>query len=392
MPRSWLIALTGLVVVPWLIVAGVYFGEAPLAPASHRAAITPTIGAEPGPWGSLTVTPIVISPPLEYVSTDDGPDGPPRWYFPGASPDQVQALLVSSGLEVSTAARIRATLRPEPRLAGVVASPDPEVVRALSPEARARVYGLLASVPYNAPQAHSYRFLGGSVDRWLDGTLMRPATRALVEPLMYRDGAVWHFADLGLVEAGLGDDEERRRLRKTLLRQSTVLVRLGVDAADEVGGLAEYWGRGGRKTDLRPLLESVAGAGPDGSIDVVHLLPAFARNFLYRYPKLTAADFDKPVIANCLWTALNFFEPHPDSRFLDVGHALETLKTDYYVVESGFQLGDVVAFLDAEGDLYHAAVYLADDLLLTKNGTSPMAPWLILPTEQVVDYYRSRAA
>jgi hypothetical protein len=36
-------------------------------------------------------------------------------------------------------------------------------------------------------------------------------------------------------------------------------------------------------------------------------------------------------------------------------------------------------------------VHLADNLVFTKNGTSPMAPWVILPFDVVVDYYRLRS-
>ena len=219
-----------------------------------------------------------------------------------------------------------------------------------------------------------------------------PEARRIVEPLIYRDGAFLHFADIELVRSQIKDPDQLRRVAKTLLRQATVLVRLSVRDPSEVPGLAEYWGRGGRRTDLRPLLESVAGAGPDHSIDIVHLLPAFARNHLYRYPQLTAADLNQSLLANCLWTALNFFTVVPENRFLELPVALETLKRDYFIVQSGFQLGDVIAFLDEEGDLFHVAVYLADDLVFSKNGTSPVSPWIIMPLDRVKGYYRLRSS
>jgi len=74
-----------------------------------------------------------------------------------------------------------------------------------------------------------------------------------------------------------------------------------------------------------------------------------------------------------------------------VNTALSTLKEDYYVVETGFELGDVVAFLDSNGNVFHAAVYLADDLVFSKNGTSPMAPWTIMSIEDVKGYYRTHS-
>jgi hypothetical protein len=225
----------------------------------------------------------------------------------------------------------------------------------------------------------------------LSHSLISPATRAVVEPLIYRDGDIMHFADAEVVLEQVSDPAERQKLAKVLLRQPTMLVRLAVDASSEVSALAEYWGRGGRSTDIRPLLESVAAPGDDAEIDIIHLLPAFARNRLYRYPRLTAADLNKPALVNCLWTSLNFFNEDPDDRFLDLTASLTELKTNYYIVESSYQLGDVIALLDAEGDLFHVVVYLADDLVFTKNGTSPVAPWTIMPLQRVKDYYRNQS-
>jgi len=210
--------------------------------------------------------------------------------------------------------------------------------------------------------------------------------------LIYSDGDFLLFADPEAIRSQVQDAEELRRLAKTLLRQPTLLVELAIKDDSEVAGLADYWGRGGRRTDLRPILESVAEKGPDRSIDIFHLLPTLARNHLYRYPRLTAADLDKPLIANCLWTALNFFSARPDDRFLDVNVALNTLKRDYFIVETGFQLGDIIVFLDQNGNLFHVVVYLADGLVFTKNGTSPMAPWVITTLDQVKGYYRSRSS
>jgi hypothetical protein len=88
---------------------------------------------------------------------------------------------------------------------------------------------------------------------------------------------------------------------------------------------------------------------------------------------------------------LNFFNETPDNRYLDVGFAVERLKQDYYVVENSFELGDIVAVLDEKGSIFHAAVYLADNLVFSKNGMSQVAPWVILPIDTVLDYYRTRS-
>ncbi|OFW12166.1 MAG: hypothetical protein A3H96_01450 [Acidobacteria bacterium RIFCSPLOWO2_02_FULL_67_36] len=394
-PRAWLGALTLLLVVPWVAVIAFYFAGAP-----RRVVVEPVTppppahSAAPGPWGLLTVAPIVVSPPLEYVGADWGGwrQGPAEWYFPGASPETLEAFLLTAGMSREQVAPILSSSRVDPGSGGLVVTPDPDLVRGLTPELRAHLYLQLAKTTRNYDQANAFRFFGATTDEWLRGSLMSPDSRRLIEPLIYRDGAFLRFSDVELLRSQIHDPAELRRIAKTLLRESTMLVRLTVNDGSEVAGLAEYWGRGGRRTDIRPLLESVANAGSDRSIDIVHLLPAFARNHLYRYPRISTADLNKPLLVNCLWTSLNFFQSEPDDRFLDVSVALESLRRDHFVVESGFQLGDIVAFLDEEGDLFHVAVYVADDLVFSKNGTSPVAPWVITPVDRLKAYYHTRSA
>lgn len=394
LPPRWLVLALVVLTLPWFVVAAVFVrsGPAEVSSSAGRIVAGERTPAAAGPWGRLTTTPIVVSPPLEYVAADWGrQQAPYRWYFPGTSPETLRAFLSSTGLSPDQIARLESTVEREERIAGLTIRPDLNLLQALDPAVRARLYLRLARSPLNADHGNSFRFFGSSTGAWFGGSPIAPETRTLIEPLVYRDGDVMHFADSAIVHGRITDRTELQRLAKVLLRQPTVLVRLAVDQSSEISALAEYWGRGGRSTDVRPLLESVAGAGAAGEIDIVHLLPAFARNRLYRYPKLTAGDLNKPALANCLWTALNFFAQDPDDRFLDVTAALATLRRDYYIVESNYQLGDVIALLDAEGDLFHVVVYLADDLVFTKNGTSPVSPWTIMPLQRVKEYYRNQS-
>jgi hypothetical protein len=392
---AWPIVLAVLVVVPWLVVGAIYIRR-PAEPArepSPPAIESPRRSAAPGPWGQLSVTPIVISPPLEYVAADWGRDaGPDEWRFPGTTVEVMEAFLSASGLSPDEVRRLRATARPDAGTNGLIVTPGPEIVLGLAPEVRARLYLELAKTPLNFDQANPFRFHGSSTEAWLGSPLISPRTRQLVEPLIYRDGEFLLFSDPEVIRSQVGDLEELRRLAKVLLRQATVLVKLTVTDDSKIDELAEYWGRGGRRTDLRPLLESVSTSAGDHSIDIVHLLPTFARNHLYRYPRLTTADLDKPLLANCLWSSLNFFSARPDDRFLDVSVALNALRRDYYVVEHGFQLGDVVAFLDNRGNIFHVATYLADGLVFNKSGVSPVAPWAVTTIDQLKGYYRSRSS
>lgn len=397
-PRLWLIVLTAMVCVPWLIAAAIYIWGVrdPSGRASEAADRAPSeagsaaLGAQ-GPWGQLEVTPIVISPPLELVPTNWGPIEPPRWHFPQTSHKALEQFLASAGLDSRQVAELLSSARFDPRINGLVVSPSRDLVKALSPEVRASIYVQLAKSPLNDRQRNAYRHFGSSAAAWLGRSRIPPEIVKLVEPFVYPVGDFLYFSDIDLVRSEVGDGPQLQRLAKGLLREATVLVRLRLSDDSQVDAVAEYWGRGGRRTDIRPLLESIAAGGPQRSIDISHLLPPMARQYLYRYPQISLKDLEKGALVNCFWTALNFFNARPDDRFLNAAYAVETLKRDYHIIHDQFQLGDIAAFADSNGNHFHAAVYLADNLVFGKNGTSSLSPWTIVPIERLKGYYVEHA-
>jgi hypothetical protein len=389
MPRPWLIGLVLFLIIPWLAIAAIWFKPKSKASADDKATIN-VKESRSGKWGNLTLIPIVIAPPMELVFTDWGLNRQPVWFFPNANADAVSQMLQSAGVSADTASGLCAHARPEPGISGVVLSPDPSWVRQLNPETRARIYRELVKSGLNVDQTQAFRFLGSNPDAWF-GDMISPETRQLIDPLIYRDGACMLLSDIELVRNEIGGEEEMRRLGKALFRQPTVIAQLSVDPGSDIDALVEYWGRGGRRTEIRPLIESIVGGGYGRFIDIIHLLPPFAKDHLYNYPQLSAADLNRPMVVNCLWTSLNFFSQKPDDRYLDGAFALKTLKENYFIVESDFELGDIVAFLDEKGDFFHAAVYVADDLVFSKNGISAMAPWTLMTMDEVKSYYRWRS-
>lgn len=359
------------------------------ASGAHAGSSGPAASVQgtPGPWGQLEFTRIVISPPAEYLTREWGPVHPFEWTFPAAKTGDVQAILTGAGMAGDVVRSLMAAARTDPRVSGIVLSPSAEVIRGLAPEVRASLYIRLARSEFNPAQNAAYRYAGSSVDEWLAGPAISASTRKLVDPLIYRHAGFMYFADLDLVRPLITDADELQRLVKRLLRQVTVVAKLRLRDLPRLNEVAEYWGRGGRRTDIRPLLESIAEGEGDASIDITHLLPTLARHLLYRYPKTTSADLAKPELANCFWTALNFFSEVPDDRFLDLAVSVDALKRNYYFVQDAFQLGDVVTFSNKDGQLFHVAVFIADNLLFTKNGSSVLSPWSLQSLEQLKGYY-----
>jgi hypothetical protein len=294
------------------------------------------------------------------------------------------------GFDPSDVQILRAVTRPDASVKGVVVMPAPDFVARIPPEIRARVYEVLLLSSENFPQAAAYRFFGRNKDQWLHE--VSPEFRALVDPLIYQAGNFMVFADIDLIRGRIGRGPELQMLIKRLLAQSTLMISLRVESDEELDELVEYWGRGGRKTDIRPLLESVAETDATGHmVDVIHLLPEMARRLLYRYPKVKLEDLQKPQLANCFWSALNFFNDQPDDSLLDPAVAVKRLSTDYYMVEDKLQLGDIVAFSDRDHNVFHVAVYIASDIVFTKNGYYSLAPWTLLPMERLKGHFPAYA-
>jgi hypothetical protein len=360
--------------------------------AAGSATVTGQSAPLAGSWGELTVTPIVISPPLEYLQRDLVAPRPPQWAFPNTTAGNVAAFLTSAGLDAAAVESVIDTARPLVNAEGIMLTPDAELVRGLRPQARARIYLELGKTSLNIAQDRAFRYFARDADEWLGRAPISPRTRQLVEPLLYPHGDFLFFADFDLVRREIADPDEVQSLHKRLLRQQTLVVSLRVTDPSDLDRIVEYWGRGGRRTDIRPLLESLAEDGGGASIDITHLLPTFVRQYLYRYPRITPQDLSRPLLANCLWTALNFFNATPDDRYLDETVAIATLKRDYYYVYDNQQLGDVVVLADSEGNLFHAAVYLAGGLIFGKNGASALAPWSILPLAHLEGHYAEERA
>jgi hypothetical protein len=84
---------------------------------------------------------------------------------------------------------------------------------------------------------------------------------------------------------------------------------------------------------------------------------------------------------------MNFFNDVPDSRFFDPAYLWQVLRRDYVEVPHDFVFGDLLVVLE-EGKLpVHMAVYIADDVVFTKNGLQDLQPWVLMKTADMLARY-----
>ena len=88
-----------------------------------------------------------------------------------------------------------------------------------------------------------------------------------------------------------------------------------------------------------------------------------------------------------MWTSLNFFRDPPDPKFGEADYILEKLKTEYYQVKTDPRFGDIVMFTTPDLKFIHSAVYLADNIVFTRNGDNPRNPWMLSTIDDLLDIY-----
>lgn len=389
-PVLWLLGL--LLVAPWLIL--LYLGQRPLptpaaAPASPALESNPgQIAVKTGPWGELYYTRILIEPPESLIKAAHTATHSPLWVFNGYNAASLAALWESASLNELQRQFVADAANSEITPTGILFRPSRDFVEGLSPESRAVIYTALSEFKENPEQHDPYRFRAEVADEWFRHSGLPAPTVEHVKRLLYRRGSSLVFSDQNLVLSQIPSLQERMLLIKTLARKSTLMVKLRINANSDIDALDNYWGRGQRSKDIRPLLQSLLRDGAGASIDIIHLLPRVPRSLLYTYP--AAAEPGSTTYLDCHWTVLNFFKLRPDDRYQQLEEVTAAFLNDYYPVMGTSTFGDIIMFTKPDGSVIHSCVFIAGDIVYTKNGASPNAPWILMSLSDVEAFYPSK--
>ncbi len=352
----------------------------------EKGAIGSTYTIPAGPWGSLSVQPILLEAPASLLSTNFRL-GDNRWYFRATQPVEVDALLRSAGLSPDQIAQILPALQTVPELPGLLAVlPSDDLVRSLSPEVRSSLYEQLAAIPENFAQVEPFRTTELHLDEWLGVSTLPPDVVGQVKSLLWRRGNALLFSDYNLVADSITAPQIKLQLLRQLTRKASLVVKLPISNQADVDPLVQYWGTGGRADKVRPLLASLAQSG-GGELDISNLLPAFARQRLYRFPDPLPGSELGP---GCHWSAFNFFNTGATDETLHEPAGVETLLREQYVAATGEpRFGDIILLTLPDGSSIHSAVHIADGIVFTKNGPSLATPYILSTMEDMLAFYPS---
>ena len=389
--RRVYVILLLLLVAPWVLLAAAWTARDLLLRvevARVSAKVEPdgrVTRAAAGPWGALECVRIAIEPPEEAVFVRPEDEAPPRWFFRGFTMETLRELFAAAGFAPDQVSWLMAQTKLDATTGTPVVSPTPGFVMGMAPAARQMIYRVLAAFPENTPQRFPCALQPKYLEEHFDQSDLPPEIIADVRRMLYPYGNILLFADANVLLPRLADTHEKIHFLKMLARKNTLLVYLQVGATSNIDELTEYWSVGGRSKDIRPLLESLRRTPGAASLDITHLLPRFARERLYTFPYSSGPKIE--ASRDCHWTSLNFFNSEPDDRYADGAFAINTIRDGYYAISTGAHLGDLVLVLTSSDRLVHSAVYVADDIVFTKNGAKAAHPWMLMRIEDVVEMF-----
>jgi len=260
-------------------------------------------------------------------------------------------------------------------------------VEAMTPAMRERVYPELAKYPANVYHCDPLRITTPTVDEWFASSKLRRELVAKIRQMTYRRGDCLAFSDLSVLMNYSTSESEARMLLKACTRTRSLMVQLELRDDTELEPLLNYWSLGGglRRKDIEPIIQSVIEARGVDRLELSHVLPALARKLLYTYP---GPEFSRyGVYPDCHWTSLNFFNDEPHEYLLDPRMATNAVREKFAPVNPPYRYGDLLFFLDASGNAVHSCVYLADDIVFTKNGRTAFSPWVLMKINDVQQLY-----
>lgn len=340
-----------------------------------------------GPWGKIQCYYFYLEAPDSVVSRAPTPDTQPRWRIPEEKLADFEALISETELTndlVSPLFNPRGVIR---RNGIANLFPSAALIEALSETERQRIYAKLASYPHNEFYEFPIFFLSGNVDEWAQDSGLRPELISAIRHLSYHRGDTLAFSDIPVLLGLAESNSEAQLIKKKLTRTRTLIARLEVNPSSNVQEMLDYWSTGLnlRRKELEPLFRATASMSGIEHLDLLHVLPALPRKLLYTFP---GDDFTTHIrFPDCHWTTLNFFNFTAQDYYLDSHLASSAVLENFQQVEPPYRFGDVLMFINPKGNAFHSCIYLADELVYTKNGANPLVPWTLLELKDLQKMY-----
>jgi hypothetical protein len=339
-----------------------------------------------GPWGDLQVWNVSLEQPSEYVAFESTTSQGPLWNFGPISLNDLQSLLLKCGCTSAQAQSLLASQVPANDGVKVI-KPAESAILELGAQTRSELYLALAKLPGNRFQTAPYLIPEDGLARMATRKFQRPGEVVkLMEKLVYFRNGYTYFSDPQVVLGHL-KAEERLEFFKALTSLDVVMARILLKPDSNIDTPAIYWSltmNGVMIKDLRTIFEAQKQLPDGSSVSIMYVLPPLAREHLYTTP-LPPENGEK--LPDCHWTALNYFNATPDPKLSDTTYATQYLAENYYQIGQPSLAGDLVLLLDSQNKVIHSSVYLAADIVFTKNGINLGQPWVLMHEKDMIGLF-----
>jgi hypothetical protein len=340
-----------------------------------------------GPWGDLEINPITLQPPINMMTDYKSLfEASKNWNFDNANLDEIRDLFLKAGLSSEVCDLLIKNTKPVPNGGGYITSPPSGVLLGFSSDIRARLYPEIGKYKNNPTYTYPLNYSSTNPDDWFLAGFLRPDLIKRITPLIYIRNNMCCISDLHLVVPYLKTSIETENLLQVMFRSRALEVFLKIEEGQDISKLAEYWGRLGRTDEITPLLESIRNTPGGGKIDIIHLLPPIPRGRLHTF--VSAKEYNQ-FLRNCHWLSFNFFNEQSDERVgkdENLGRLLGAI-TDPLPKGQQPQFGDMILIIDQNENVLHSCVYIADNLVFTKNGSAPDRPFKLSYLDDVLSLY-----
>lgn len=342
----------------------------------------------PGPWGKLIYHEAYLEASADLISYYPLPSTTPCWTIDEPSYNEFVTLLESTSIPATDRNAFLAEGRAVKINGNVCLFPSSKVVVALSHADRQKIYYFLGKRKENEYIANPVFFGRTGAEKWMRGTTLSPKIQDLIRKLAWQRGKATVFSDIEILLGSAESNEEAQEIFRTCTRTRTLMLQLVIEKDTAVQEVRNYWVKGQNKKRILPFLDSMRGAAIDSPIycDICHLFTPYVRQLFYTYPDMSLAKNGR--FPDCHWTSLNFFNYAPRDYYLNTKLAADAVLRDYTKITQPYEFGDVLMFLSKDGVATHSCVYVADDIVFTKNGENVVSPWLLTRLEEVQDIYQ----
>lgn len=340
----------------------------------------------PGPWGDLEYYPIMLEAPDAIAETIPLPSGQTTWSLPGMSITEIRELLASAGLREEWIVEILDASLPHHSSPPYRLYPPTHIVEGMSRESRTVLYASLRPWSENRFYHSPVIIESGDTHEWFQGSGLSPETIDRIDRMTYRIGNAAAFSDVSAILTRINTDWEERALLKALTRTRSLILRLRISQESDRVALRDYWTVGLKNKDVLPYFESITRTPGVDHIDLIHLLPPTPRKYLNTFPTLALGV--EGTFPGSFWTALNFFRFHPLDDFNDTAFASAHAQENFALAEKPYRFGDLFLIKDIDTNrAIHVCIYIADDIVYTKNGRSLMQPFMLMKIDDLLARY-----